>query len=236
MSTYFARCSAACILAVALCVPTIASAQVFSEDWESGSSRWLAGDGNPISLATEANTCSSTYQHETAPSTGGRVVTRAGIPVSGGNAYCLVAWLRAASGAQPFLGIHLSDAAGAPTTGGEHWLIGNAAYPDGYGGTVEAVTPDGVWRWYSRAFTLEPSATFLVIKDEILQLGTPGQPADFDDIRLYAGPCPTSPVGAAHITCAGPTPVCVTGQCVECGANADCRDPTKPTCDVPHGV
>jgi fibronectin type 3 domain-containing protein len=167
--------------------PEACAAPDFSEAWESGSGAWRTADGNPIVLSNEGSACGS-FQRETIPTGGGRVFTTATIPVTGGAPYCLSGWLRGTSGALPFLGIQLTDAAGT-ITGQEHWLIGQQGYGDGYGSYVTAVTSTGDWAWYSKAFVLEPGATDLVLKDENFANGV----ADFDGIELRSGACMNVP-------------------------------------------
>ncbi len=63
---------------------TRASAQVFSEDWETGSGKWYAIDANPIVLQSDTGgVCSSNYQHETILYSAGRAFTTASFPVTG---------------------------------------------------------------------------------------------------------------------------------------------------------
>ena len=143
--------------------------------------------------------------------TAGRVFTQAGIPVSGAEPYCLAAWIRGNSGASPFLGIQLSDINGN-LAGQEHWLIGQAGYPTNYGDTVTAVTSNGDWAWYVKPFTMDPSATAVVLKDENNAGGT----ADFDTIGSF------------------PAIVRVARHCVR-GANCRNRATRAPlTCPSPH--
>ena len=46
-------------------------------------------------------------------------------------------------------------------------------------------------------FVVEDGGTLLDIVDELFKDGAPGT-ADFDEIRIYAGDCPTAPTGAPH--------------------------------------
>ena len=163
------------------------AAPLFTESWESGSGAWRTADANPIVLSNDGSACAS-FQRETIAFGAGRVFTTAGIPVTGGAPYCLSAWVRGDIGANPFLGIQLADAAGNPT-GAEHWLLGNPGYGTGYGDQVTPVTSDGTWAWYSKAFTLEPEATDVFLKDENFA----GSTADFDAIQLRSGVCPNVP-------------------------------------------
>ena len=103
-------------LAVLLCAG-VAQAQVFNEDWESGSGRWtVRNTAGPIVLTTEAGICSSTYQHETLLASGGRVFTTNGIAVTDGATYCLTAWVRGSVNTQPFIGVNAQTANGATRT------------------------------------------------------------------------------------------------------------------------
>ncbi|HWE27725.1 MAG TPA: hypothetical protein VHB97_06970, partial [Polyangia bacterium] len=119
---------------------------VFFENFENGSSSWNANDGNPIVLSSDAAVCSTTFQHETVSAAGGRVFTNNNITVVGGADYCLSAWVRASSGAQPFLGFYVYDS--AQTEYGSRWPIGVAGYNDGFGDQVVGVTGDDAWHWY----------------------------------------------------------------------------------------
>ncbi len=228
----FALAGALLASSVTLLAARSASAQTFAEDWESGSGAWRTTDASAITLQSDAAICSSTYERETVLASGGHLFTQNPIPVVAGQAYCLVSWVRGSASTQPFLGINYSNAGGA--VGQEHWLIGNTGYTDGYGGTVTAVTADGAWHWYSKAFSLGAGVSYLLIKSEIFQGGSAGS-ADFDDIRLYQGACPAAPVGADHVACSGATPICDAGKCVECASNADCGGAT-PICDATSHV
>lgn len=222
----------ACVLAtVSIAAPRAASAQmrIFAEDWEAGADRWRTTDSMPIAIPRDMGVCSSLFQRETTLTGGGRTFTRAGIAVTGGRAYCLTSWVRGSTGTQPFLGINLSNSAGA--VGAEHWLIGRAPYNNGYGASVTNAPSDGVWHWVSAPFTVESTATHVVIKDELFSGGSAGT-ADFDDIQLWEGGCPTTPQGAAHVMCAGDTAVCsVDGRCVQCTTSSQCTGAT-PVCDT----
>ncbi len=227
MRRWVFACAVVC--AVGSAKPSQAARMLFSENWQSGASAWRTTDAAGITLTTDAAICSSTFQRETVLASGGRAFTVSPIPVVGGTTHCLTAWVRGSAGTQPFIGINLSNAAGA--LGTEHWLMGASGYPNGYGGAVTAVTTDGVWHWLSASFPLEAGATHLLIKNELFVGGAAGS-ADFDDIRLYDGACPVGPEGAAHVACSGTTPACTTdGRCVECIADATC--PTaKPRCSA----
>lgn len=253
MRRWVFACAAVC--AVVSAKPSQA-ARIFAEDWQSGASAWRTTDPGGITLATDAAICSSTFQRETVLASGGRAFTISPIPVVGGTTHCLTAWVRGSAGTQPFMGINLSNAAGA--IGTEHWLMGAAGYPNGYGGAVTTVASDGVWHWLSASFPLEAGTTHLLIKNELFVAGSAGS-ADFDDIRLYDGACPVGPEGAAHVACSGTTAACTTdGRCVECTADAtcptakprcsatnvcvectstaDCKTAAKPTCDLSIGA
>jgi hypothetical protein len=193
-----------------VCVPAC-EAPVFTENWESGSDAWRVVDVNPLVLASDGSAC-GLYQHETVSYSGGRVFTRAGTPVSAGTTYCMTAWLRGTTGAIPFLGIQVSDAAGN-LTGMEHWLMGLSGYTTGYPGndTVTPVNSDGNWAFYTKSFTMDAGASDVVIKDENFGSGA----SDFDQIQLWAGACPAaapaSLCAAPAATCAAPT--CNAGVC-----------------------
>lgn len=159
-----------------------AAAAIFAEDWESKPTRWTPEP----ELARED--CSTTFQRETILAGGGRIRLVAPIAVKEGAAYCLVAWVRGSSGTQPFVGIFLGT--------DRHWLLGRAGYDNDFGGTVVPIVSDGKWRWYSAPFVARDAGT-LDITDELFREGEAGA-ADFDDIRVYAGACPTAPTGAPH--------------------------------------
>jgi len=177
--------------------PPSCQAPLFAEFWDLGTSGWRAVDTNPITILNDA--ACGPFQRESVFGSGGRVFTQAGIPVSAGASYCLTSWIRGGSGASPFLGIQLSDINGN-LAGTEHWLIGQASYPTGYGDTVTPVTSTGDWAWYAKAFTMETGATAVVVKDENNGGGT----ADFDTIELIPGACPAPPAAA----CAAPATNC----------------------------
>ena len=163
---------------------------LYTEDWESGSGGWYSVAGGPVVVASEAAPCNGHFVRETVLYSGGRTFTTQSIPVVGGQTYCMSSWVRSGVGTQPFLGIEHSNAQGARGT--EHWLIGNCGYPNGYGGSVSPLTPDGVWRWYSDQFTMSAGVSHVILKIEIFSAGLPGA-ADFDDIQLIEGPCPAAP-------------------------------------------
>ncbi|MBS2031111.1 MAG: hypothetical protein JST54_24630, partial [Deltaproteobacteria bacterium] len=219
-----------------------ASAQVFSEDWENGSGAWTVRNdatNAPIVIQSDTAICSSNYQHETVRASGGRVFTAAPLTGTAGDGYCLVAWVRGSTNTQPFIGFNHAQANGTPLTapGDEHWLIGHTGYLTGFAGgdTVAAVASDGTWHWYAKSFTMPNygNPTRIVIKDELFTGGAAGS-ADFDDIELIHGNCPQLPLGAAHVTCSGNTPVCTNGQCVACTSDSNCSG-TTPACE-PSGA
>jgi hypothetical protein len=232
----FALAATFALTSTALARAASAQTLAFSEDWETDASRWRAVDTNPIALERDATSavCSSRFQRETVRIGGGRVFVRAGIAVHGGGRYCLTAWVRGSAGTQPFMGINLSDAAGAP--GAEHWLIGRAPYGTNYTGLGVVDAPsDAAWHWLAAPFTVEATAQFVVIKNELFSAGAAGT-ADFDEIQLWEGACPSAPRGAAHAACGTATPVCTPlGACVQCAASSDCRAPT-PLCDTARSV
>jgi fibronectin type 3 domain-containing protein len=178
--------------------PPTCQAPLYAETWDTGTSAWRAVDANPITVVNDGSACGP-FQRESVFFSAGRVFTQAGIPVSAAAPYCLSAWIRGSSGANPFLGIQLSDINGN-LAGQEHWLIGQAGYPTNYGDTVTAVTSNGAWAWYAKPFTMEAGATAVVLKDENNAGGT----ADFDTIELLPGDCPAPPATA----CAAPAPNC----------------------------
>ena len=184
------------------CAPSCETA-VFTETWESGSGAWHTLDGNPITLTSDGSACGQ-FQRETISYAGGRVLTNAGTAVNAGATYCLTAWLRGSSGAVPFLGIEISDAAGN-LSGTEHWLIGLSGYTTGYGDTVTPITSDGNWAFYAKSFTMDPLTSDVVIKDENFGNGS----SDFDQIQLWAGACPPVPTSL----CAAPQPICQPASC-----------------------
>jgi hypothetical protein len=194
-----------------VCNPTC-QRLLFSEDWESGSGAWWTADAGPIVVSSETAPCGGHFQHEAVSFAGGRVFARTAIPTRGGDSYCLTAWARATTDAIPFLGIHLSDAAGN-LAAFEHWLIGMDGYPTGYGGdVVTSVTSDGNWHFYSKSFVTEPGDDFIVVKDENFGAGA----SDFDQIRLFEGPCPSAPA----TVCSAPAPICVGPRACNAGVCA----------------
>jgi hypothetical protein len=172
---------------------------LFAEDWESGAGGWWTADAGPIVVSSETAPCAGHFQTEAVSFAGGRVFSRTVVPTRGGEAYCLTAWARGTPGAIPFVGIHLTDAAGNPGPN-EHWLIGMDGYPTGYGDVVTPVTSDNNWRFYAKSFVMDPGDNFIVVKDENFGPGA----SDFDQIRLFEGPCPSAPA----TICAAPAPIC----------------------------
>ena len=222
-----ARVRAFFLGSLTLCLfPRDARAHYFFEDWESGVSRWRTADGAPVVIATdEPALCSSRYQHETRPMSGGRVFAAQPIVVNAGVNFCMSVWIRASSGAQPFIGVHQTDASGVLQPGGERWLVGAA-------GAVTTVTSDGQWHWYTAPFTVESGWQYVVVKDG-LSMGGANPAADFDDINIDINVCPMMPVGSAHVVCTTPRAVCSDyGQCVQCTPSdkSACTGNT-PDCD-----
>ncbi|MDB4967092.1 MAG: putative internalin [Myxococcales bacterium] len=237
---------AACFIAFAACtavaLPAVAQTAIFTESWESGATRWRTSDSVAISLASDsAPVCSTKFQRETSAVGGGRVFTLGTavanqIPVVAGMPYCVSAWIRGATGTVPFLGFNVDDGSGA-AAGVQHWMIGDAATPNGYGQPAVQVTADGKWRWYAAPFTPEAGATFIVLTDELWEGGGMGA-ADFDDLQVWQGACPTAAPGVdAHATCAGATPSCssASGACVECtsGSTGACAAGGKGSICLP---
>jgi MYXO-CTERM domain-containing protein len=164
---------------------------LFSEDWTAGTGAWTAS-GAAIALITaeDDDGTTRTWQHETVGASGGRVFTTAPIPVVGGTTYCLSAWVHAETGGAPFLGFDLSDANGARST--EHWMIGRDS-SNGYGGLVVQVSDDpNAWSPYAATFTVEPTATHVVLKDELWVNAAAGA-VDFTGITLTEGACEDLP-------------------------------------------
>jgi Thrombospondin type 3 repeat len=194
-----------------VCNPTC-ERLVFAEDWESGTDGWRA-IGDPVSVVTDGMApCDSQFQRETITFGGGRVFSTPGTPVDHDQPHCLTAWIRATPDAMPFLGMQLADADGNLEFA-EHWLIGMAGYGTGY--PADVVTPvvsDGSWRWYAKGFTMDAAASHIVVKDENFGSGA----ADFDQIRLFQGPCPVAPAAQcapAQPVCAGAM-TCTAGSCL----------------------
>ena len=200
-----------------LCAGVAANADaqtlIFSEDFESGSSRWRAVTSEPVALMTDS-ACSTTFQREVIPFSGGRVFLTAPIAVTPGERYCMTVWIRGTGSScttQPFIGIN------------GQWLVGHSGFGTPYidGGTVVPVNSNGAWNWYTAPFTADSSS--IEIMDEIFVAGGAGS-ADFDDIRIYRGACPSTPAGAPH-DCPPPSQMC------PCALNSDCNA-SAPVCDT----
>lgn len=157
----------------------------FAEDWEDGGARWVPEP------AIVRESCSTSFQRETILAGGGRVGLATFLPVRPGERLCLVAWIRGSANTQPFLGLRNG------ADGGRHWLFGRLGYDNGYDASAVPVVSDGVWHWYTAPFVVDEDATELDIRDELYSDGEAGA-ADFDDIRIYEGDCPTTPTGAPH--------------------------------------
>jgi hypothetical protein len=187
------------------CTPACQTA-VFTETWDAGSGAWRAVDNNPVSVTSDGSACGQ-FQRETIAFSGGRVFTTAGIAVNAGAVYCLTAWIRGSSGASPFVGMEIADAAGT-LSHDEHWLIGMPGYATGYpnGDLVAPVIANGEWAYYAKSFTMDAATSDIVLKDENFGSGA----ADFDLIQLWAGACPAAPTS----TCAAPVPACQPALCV----------------------
>lgn len=158
---------------------------VFTETWKDGAGAWRAVDGNPITVASDS-TCPA-YQHEDVAFSGGRVVTRATIPVTEGEIYCLGAWIRPHKGAAPVLGLEVDD---GYTKGLQEWPIGPAGLTSGYP-TMTAIgtDPNEDWHWYSMLFVMDVGAEGIDLRDENFAGGA----VDFGPIQLFAGECPAWP-------------------------------------------
>ncbi|MBI5514732.1 MAG: carbohydrate binding domain-containing protein [Deltaproteobacteria bacterium] len=225
-------------LLAALVTPRVqAQTLLYSEDWESGTDRWRAVGSDPIVVRSDMDVCSSRYVRETILTGGGRIIARTPTAVRSGTRYCLGAWVRGSAGTQPFMGFYLADAAGT-TSGTHYWFIGHMGYGVGFPGgpsVVSPVTADGVWRWITAEFTMTDGISHIVPMLELFSAGSAGS-ADFDNVSIYEGGCPTAPPGGPHAACAGGTPVCTAaGACVQCAASSDCAGAT-PVCDAAGGV
>ncbi len=218
---------------------------LFREDFESGTSRWWTIDTGPIAVVSDSGaSCTTQYQHETAPAQGGRVFLSNTIPVTAGD-YCVSAWIRANSDGMPFIGVSRYDA--QQNAIANNWIIGQAGYDNGLGGTAVAVTTDGAWHWYAAQLTLDATTASIGLMDEL----TTGGYADFDDIQVTAGACPARYVGPdQHMTCGGSTPFCTangacgvcdssnpapnsTATCTTwCAADGDCSSDGSRVCDT----
>jgi len=213
---------------VAFVTPALAQVAIFTETWEGPTTRWRTADANPLTVTSDtAPVCSTKFQRETVPVSGGRVFTTGtgsgAIAVVPAQTYCLTAWIRGTTGTQPFVAVVADDGSGAGVT--PHWIMGQADYPDDYGGTAVPVTPDGNWHWYAAPFPAD--AAFMLIAYELWEGAGTGS-ADFDDITMWQGACPSAPAGVdSHTTCGGATPVCnASGACV--AAPPDMTTPPPP--------
>jgi hypothetical protein len=195
---------------------------IFSEDFENGTAQWTAVDGQPIDIASDDATCSTHYQHETIATVGGRLGTSpvSLISMTGGLDYCLSMFIRSSEGTIPFAAIETYDWDGNQM--GEHWLIGEAGYDNSFNGTAVPVQSDGTWRWYAAPFTLQAMAHSVRIKYELYEAGAAGF-ADFDDIRLTEGPCPSQYGGVdQHQSCGGA--YCSADGSCGCSTDANCGE------------
>lgn len=245
-------------------LPGVASAQL-AESWENGvvAGKWVTSSfansyvvpdaTNPAALRSSITdepagaACAGRYLRETIAFSGGRTWSAGAqgvTAVTAGQQYCVSAWVRAAAGSQPYLGIHYTNNAGVP--------VGAFNTQECYVAGVNALTPpatctnltqsivqtDGNWAWHARSFTAQPAsgATHIVVKavnfcgnnGNCVGQPTPLPPVDFDDIRVTAGACPAaSPAtNAPHTACTGNTPVCAPGdaannaKCAACTGNA----------------
>lgn len=212
------------------------------------------------SIADEGPTapCAGQYLRETDGLTGGRVFAvgtgvQAVVP---GNTYCVSAWTRAATNGRPAVGIVYTGATGLPdpssSTDTECWLLAT----DSYGGpgcdaasNVPASVPvNGRWNWTAQTFKVPAGRAYAQLK--ITNFCGDGAcrasnqpPADFDDVRLTPGACPTLPPTdtAPHAVCAGTTPICVPGdattnaRCLDCNGDFGQAAATRacPTAEAP---
>jgi MYXO-CTERM domain-containing protein len=192
---------------------------LFFESFEDGNGRWQATDGNAIAIASgDDGVCSSSYQHETIPHSGARVMTDSAIAVTGGADYCVSAWVRASSDSMPFLGLQPLDADG--NAAADVWLIGDTSL-----GAEVQTTSDDVWHWYAAPVTLDVTTTKVNLQDMMF---TGSGYADFDDIAIAAGPCPTAYAGVdQHATCSSDAPVC--------GSDGACSPVVTPPGDMGGG-
>jgi hypothetical protein len=193
-------------LAILTTIFTAAVAQadpLFFESFENGNGDWYAADGGDVTIASDADSCSTNYDHETVPFSGGRLLGTS-FAVTGGSEYCVSAFVRAAVGSTAYLGYGYDANDGS--SGGD-WLMG-----DGYA----AINADGGWHWYAAGVTAPVAAEMYLM----LELGS-GTSADFDDITVTAGPCAAAYAGAdQHQTCSGDAPVC--------SADGSCQPATTP--------
>lgn len=244
-------------------LPGVASAQL-AESWENGvdNAKWKASTeetttynttgANPIttrsSITTSEAECAGTYVRETVQSVAGRVFAAGANvqAVTAGNQYCMSAWIRAAAGSNPYLGLQYTGATGIAEFGAkgdaECYMASNGTFVGNAcaaGHTLTAINTDGAWRWVSKTFTVPAGRTHAVTKfmtfcgNSTCPADGTGPAVDFDDVRLTAGACPATPPAntAPHTACAGTTPVCVPGnatdnaKCAACTGNAGAAAP-----------
>ncbi|MBL8603385.1 MAG: hypothetical protein JNK72_15780 [Myxococcales bacterium] len=185
--------------------PTNNTRLVYSESFESGATGWVTAFGPALTTPSEAGCSRNTrFLRDSTLSGGGRLFSPV-VNVVGGQQYCVSGWIRGSAGTLPFVGIAATDAAGNPMSV-SNWLIGQSGYPTGYGDFVTPVTSNGQWGWYAKTFTLQTTAQYLRLGVELFSSGGPGN-ADFDQLELHRGPCPTTPVqpavGGRPETCNG---------------------------------
>lgn len=198
--------------------------------------------------------CAGKYVREVNGVSGGRVfgVGANVTAVTAGQEYCLSAWTRAAAGGQPFLGVVYTPATGltngSSSTATECWLLSSGGFTnDGAsacnGVNSTAITNDTQWRWTAKSFTIPAGRTYAQVKF-VNFCGSGGcgvadgslPPVDFDDIQLTKGACAATPPvdTAAHVACAGNTPVCAGGdaatnaKCLDCNGNNGDAAATRP--------
>jgi hypothetical protein len=198
------RCGAACATGMdcvsghcerTTCLPPASTATTactrvaFSEDWEAGTARWNLPRGGTTAITTmsDSSACAGQFLRETELYSAGRVLTQSGIPVTGGARYCVAGWIRGSAGTWPFIGMRGSTSTAA--LGTEHWLIGQPCFGTSLPPPVAPVISDGTWRWYAREFTM-PAYTHVLLEIEIWNGGAAGT-ADFDQVQLLEGPCPS---------------------------------------------
>ena len=165
--------------ASAYAAPTL----VFSENWEdqnAANARWqqstscnfLVGNNTAPTAVADTLACSGKIHKDTDGASGGRTWTKKNAPipiqVAATEKYCVTGWMRAAAGAQGYIGIHMSDVNGnidqvagqPPFANYERWLIGATNFPTGFGAgnVVTPTTNDGVWRRYKKEFTIRAGA------------------------------------------------------------------------------
>jgi MYXO-CTERM domain-containing protein len=205
----------AAILGSLLSAAVAQASPLFFESFENGNGAWHAADDNGIEIVSaDSAACSTSYEHETVVYSRGRVLTNDPIPASGGNAYCLSAFVRASSDALAYLGVQQAPAGGPMDDG--HWLTGPPGYENGYGDTITTIVGDDAWHWYSASITLYPETVSVGIAFQLAGSGY----ADFDDVALSGGPCEPAYVGADQHQ------VCVADAM--CSADGACHSTTPP--------